>query len=294
MPSSRREAALDRVALVLGGAGLLARELVPALERGGWRVEALGRAECDVTDAGAVARVLQRESPTMVFNCAAYTQVDRAESEPDAAYAVNAVGAGNVARAAAQMGVALVHFSTDYVFDGRSPRPYREEDPTSPLGVYARTKLAGEHAVLKEGGLASIVRTGELYGTGGRSFFSSVLGRVRSGQEVRVVDDQTVGPTWTRDLALQLVTFANSGAPAGIYHATARGEATWYEAACAAVAHLGVDPSAIRRASTAEYGSPAPRPPYSVLAHDAFERLGLYRMRHWRDALVEWLSESHV
>ena len=280
--------------MVLGGEGLLARELVPALERRGWRTTPVSHGDCDITHEDAVLRALEHTLPTTVFNCAAYTQVDRAEVEQDRAHAVNAVGARNVARAAARAGVAVVHVSTDYVFDGRASRPYREDDATAPLGVYARSKLAGEQAVLREHKDAHVVRTGELYGTGGRNFFNVVLGRARRGDSLRVVDDQTVGPTWTRELALQIVHLVESGAPAGIYHATAAGEATWYEAACFAVSQLGMDASLVRPVSTAEYASPSPRPPYSVLGHEALERLGLYVMRHWRTALGEWLSEGHV
>jgi dTDP-4-dehydrorhamnose reductase len=273
---------------------MLARALVPLLEEDGWHVTSVTHAACDITNPKAVAAAIETARPEIVFNCAAYTGVDAAESEPDRALAVNSDGAGNVARQAEGVAARLVHISTDYVFDGLRSEPYREGDATGPLGAYARSKLAGEVAVAASHTEACIVRTGELYGTGGRNFFSSIIARARSGAGLRVVDDQTVSPTWTRELAGQLVAVASSRPAPGIYHATAAGEVTWFDAACTALAFVGVDPSIVQRTTTTDYASAAPRPRYTVLAHERLGQLGLYRMRAWREALFEWLSEEYA
>jgi dTDP-4-dehydrorhamnose reductase len=272
---------------LLGGGGMLAHEIASLFRSAGFDVEAIARTECDITDGAAVERAVVGAG--LVINCAAYTHVDRAETEPERAFAVNARGAGNVARAAARAGATLVHISTDYVFDGSLGRPHREDDPTAAIGVYGRSKLAGEGEVLAAGGRTYIVRTGELYGTGGRNFFEAILTRARAGGALRVVADQIVTPTWTRELAAQLVALVE--APPGIFHATADGATSWYDAARAVIELAGLDVQ-ITPVTTEAYGSPTPRPRYSVLAHDALQRLGLYRMRAWRDALADWIAHG--
>lgn len=272
---------------------MLARELGPALEAAGVPATLLDRAACDVTDLDALRRALGSGPFTAVINCAAYTQVDRAEDEEERAFAVNARGAGNAAQAAKEIGATFLHLSTDYAFDGKKRAPYTEEDPPSPLGAYARSKVAGEEAVREAGGRWIIVRTGELYGHGGRNFFHAILARARSGQPLRVVSDQVVTPTWARDLARQLALLLQRAPPGGLYHCTAQGEATWHQAALAALELAGLE-AAVEPVSTAEYGSRTPRPLYSVLEHHKLEALGLYRMRPWREALGEWiLSEAN-
>jgi dTDP-4-dehydrorhamnose reductase len=186
----------------------------------------------------------------------------------------------------------LLHLSTDYVFDGRARCPYTEQDGAAPLGAYARSKLAGEQAVAAASGEAYVVRSGELYGHSGRNFFTTVLTRARRGEPLRVVDDQIVSPTWTRELAAQLVLLVER-APPGLYHATADGQTSWYHAACEALqlARLQVPIEAV---STEAYRSPTPRPRYSVLAHDTLTALGLYCMRPWQQALADWLHHADV
>lgn len=287
-----RGTVLDRTAVLFGKGGLLARELVPALTRAGWQVVAVAHAECDVTRAADVDAVVARSGATLVVNAAAYTLVDQAEREPEKAFSVNADGAGHVARAAARAGARLLHISTDYVFDGRKQRPYTEHDSTTALGVYARSKLAGEQAVASENSAAYVVRTGELYGDGGRNFFTIILGRARRGEPLRVVNDQVVSPTWTRELAAQLALLIEY-APPGLYHATASGETSWYDAACMALRLARLD-APIEGVSTEAYGSPTPRPRYSILAHNALDTLGLYRMRPWDQALSDWLAHAEI
>ncbi|MBI4509384.1 MAG: dTDP-4-dehydrorhamnose reductase [Deltaproteobacteria bacterium] len=279
------------LAVVLGGGGMLARELRPALERGDLEARLVAREQCDITDPEAVRACV--EGARVVVNCAAFTQVDLAEKEREQAHAVNVGGAEIVAGAAVRSGAFLFHLSTDYVFDGKKGAPYDEHDPPAPLGVYARSKWAGEQLVRAACAKAWIVRTGELYGTGGPHFFDKIFARARSGHPVRVVSDQTGSPTWTRELARQLVVLAQAAtggvAPPGVYHATAQGAVSFFDAARFALEMAGID-AAVEPISTAELGSPTPRPSYSVLSHGALERLGLYCMRHWRDALAEWIA----
>jgi dTDP-4-dehydrorhamnose reductase len=269
---------------------MLAAEVGPSLAARGFRVVLVSRADCDITRAAAVEAAVERASPALVVNCAAYTHVDDAETDVAGAFAVNAEGAGHVAEAAARSGAKLVHISTDYVFDGALRRPYRETDPAAPLGSYARSKWAGELRVASASRDAYVVRTGELYGSAGPNFFAAVIARARAGKPVRVVSDQVVSPTWTRELARQIALLVDE-APPGLYHATADGETTWYEAAREAFRLLRIG-AAVEPISTQSWGSPTPRPAYSVLAHRALVDLGLYRMRHWREALEDWLLDS--
>ncbi|MBL8957888.1 MAG: dTDP-4-dehydrorhamnose reductase [Myxococcaceae bacterium] len=275
-------------ALVIGGNGMLARELKPALQAAGFEVSSADLPECDITDPASIAATLERTKPDWVFNTAAWTKVDLSEKEVDATYKVNADGAGNVARALKGTKTSLVHISTDYVFDGKKAAPYDETDACDPMGVYAKSKRAGEEQVLLSGARVYVVRTGELYGDGGPSFFEAIFKRAKTGQGLKVVSDQTVAPTWTRELAKQLVVIAQK-APPGVYHATCAGAVTWHDAAvkALALAKLNVPVTPV---TTAAYGSATPRPLYSVLAHGGLERLGLYVMRNWDVALAEWIG----
>ncbi|RMH15910.1 MAG: dTDP-4-dehydrorhamnose reductase, partial [Gemmatimonadetes bacterium] len=260
--------------LITGAGGMLGRAVVWAAARDpeAPAVVPLDRAALDVTDRAAVEAALEREAPDAVIHCAAYTAVDRAEDEPERAAAVNVEGARHVAVAAAHRGAALLHVSTDYVFDGRARRPYRPSDPPAPLGVYGRTKAEGEaavrDAVREGGGRALIVRTGWLYGPGGRNFVDTVLARARAGETLRVVDDQRGGPTWTRSLGPALLELVRRAAPAPgeatVLHLADRGEASWYELACAALTLAGVD-AAVEPVGSDTWAAPAPRPAYAVL-----------------------------
>lgn len=273
---------------------MLAAEIGPAFRSAGWDVVPLSRRDCDIEDAQAVARQLERQQPAVAINCAAFTHVDRAEQEPERAFAINAEGAGNVARAACEHGVPVLHLSTDYVFDGLSTRPYVETDEPAPLGAYARSKRAGEQAIEASGAAAWVVRTGELYGDAGPNFFRSILQAARAGRPLRVVDDQIVTPTWSRELANQLVALVEAALPPGVFHATCRGQTSWYDAAVFALAQAGIE-AHVERVSSADYASPTPRPAFSVLEACALRKHKIYRMRAWEIALAEWLSSGpHV
>ncbi|MFB2599316.1 dTDP-4-dehydrorhamnose reductase [Herbiconiux sp. P17] len=270
--------------LITGAAGMLGHDLVAALD--GRDVVALTRAELDITDAAAVASAVA--GIDVVFNCAAYTAVDAAETDELAAYAVNALGPATLAEATAATGAKLIQISTDYVFQGSATSPYPEDEPRDPLNAYGRTKAAGEEAVLglnPAGGY--VVRTAWLYGQHGANFPATMLrlGRDTSRESVSVVEDQVGQPTWTADLARQLVLLADSDAPAGVYHGTNSGQGSWFDFAQATFQEAGLDPAKVKPTDSSQFVRPAPRPAYSVLGHDAWSRAGLEPMRDWRAAL---------
>jgi dTDP-4-dehydrorhamnose reductase len=269
--------------LVTGAAGMLGHDLVPHLARH-HRVSAVDL-EVDVTDPAAVAACVRDTGAQAVFHCAAWTDVDGAEAAEDAAAAVNGEGSRIVAEAAARAGAALVLPSTDYVFPGTSGGPYAEDDPPAPLGAYGRTKLAGERAALAvHPGGTRIARTAWLYGAGGRNFVDTMRRLGAERDEVAVVDDQEGSPTWTCDLAPALEALI--GLPPGVYHTAGGGSVTWAGFAEAIFAEAGLR-CRVRRIATAELGRPAPRPAYAPLAAT---RPGAPRLRHWREAVRDYLG----
>jgi dTDP-4-dehydrorhamnose reductase len=272
--------------LITGAAGMLGRDLVSVLERGGETVTALTRAELDITDGAAVRDALRRWRPAVVVNCAAWTAVDAAETSEDAALRLNGQAVADLAVACAEAGVRLIQPSTDYVFDGQARRPYAEDDVPSPGTAYGRTKLAGEQAVLdRTDGTGYVVRTAWLYGAHGPNFVRTMIRLEQQRPDVDVVDDQHGQPTWTMDVADRIVALVRSGAPAGVYHATSSGETTWFGLAREVFRLLGADPDRVRPVGSAAYVRPAPRPAYSVLGHDAWSRAGLSPIGDWRLAL---------
>ena len=278
-------------ALVVGAAGQLGTDLMAVL---GPSARGLTRADLDVTDGAAVRAaigdwaVATRDIPgrPVVFNAAAWTDVDGAEADEEGAYAANATAPAHLAIAAASVGGALVHVSTDYVFPGDATTPYDVDAPTGPRSAYGRTKLAGEQAVLAAGRASHVVRTAWVYGATGRNFVKTMARLEAERDTVSVVDDQRGSPTWSADLARGLVELARSGAPGGVYHCTNTGACTWYEFARAVFTELGADPERITPCTTADFPRPAPRPAYSVLSDRAWRDAGLTPMRPWRDALA--------
>jgi dTDP-4-dehydrorhamnose reductase len=249
---------------------------------------ALGRADLDVADLRAVADAIAEIRPDVVVNSAAYTAVDAAETDEDAAYRVNAAGAAAVASTVARIGGRLIHVSTDYVFDGKSRIPYEVDDPTRPKSVYGRSKLAGEQAVCELLPGAYVVRTAWLYGATGGNFVKTMARLERERATVTVVDDQFGAPTWTAQLAVALVELGRSPATAaGTYHCTNSASTTWFGFARAIFEELGADPSRVVPTNTASFPRPAPRPAYSVLSDRAWRRAGLTPLPHWRSALSE-------
>ena len=270
--------------LITGASGMLGRDLLEVLH--GRDVTALGRSDLDVTDAAAVAASVRGHD--VVFNCAAYTNVDEAETHEDLAYAVNASGPANLAAASAEHGARLVTISTDYVFDGTATTPYEEDRPRDPINAYGRTKAAGEELALERHPDGTyVVRTAWLYGEHGANFARTMLQLAAQKDTWSVVDDQLGQPTWTADLARQLVTLIDADAPVGIYHGTNSGEATWFEFARAVLEESGLDPERITPTDSSAFVRPAARPSYSVLGHDAWSAAGIPAMRPWREALAD-------
>lgn len=274
--------------LVTGGAGLLARETLPALEGAGHEVLGLDAADADVTDYPALLHPLRIFEPDWIIHLAAFTAVDDCETEVDKAFLVNGLGARNVAQAAAACGAGILMVSTDYVFDGEARTPYREYDPVGPRSVYGRSKWAGEQSVREVHARHIVVRSGWLYGRGGRNFVDTILRRARAGETLKVVDDQRGAPTWTRDLAGALVRLMEAGVY-GTYHVSSGGEASWYEVACYVTkrAELRGEPG---RTTTEAIARPAPRPSYSVLSNQLYEHVTGTRMPHWQDAIDRYLK----
>lgn len=288
--------------VVTGGRGLLGSDFVRVGSGRGHDCVALGRDELDVTDRAAAERVLGEVAPDWVVHCAAYTAVDRAEEESEMAFRVNRDGAEYVARGAAAAGARVVYISSDYVFDGSGSEPYRVSDPVGPVGVYARSKLAGELAVVDgfgaavggagSGGVNSggpmIVRTGWLYGAGGHDFVRAILARGRAGKPLSVVQDQRGRPTWTRNVAETVLELMERSV-AGVWHVADGGDATWLEFAREALALAGVE-APVSGVSTEEWGAAAPRPRYSVLDLSVTEcELGRPAMS-WNEALRRYLE----
>jgi dTDP-4-dehydrorhamnose reductase len=271
--------------LVFGAAGMLGSDLRGQLADRDL-VAALDRAELDITDHLAVVDCLHRYRPDVVVNCAAFTAVDAAEAHEGDAFLVNAVGAAAIAHACRDVGARLLHMSTDYVFDGTATTPYPEDSPLRPASAYGRSKAAGEWAVqsiLPD--RAWIVRTAWLYGEAGRNFVRTMINAERERETVEVVDDQRGQPTWSVDVARQIVKLVDAQLPPGVFHATASGSATWFELACAVFELLGADVKRVRPTTSDRYVLPARRPAYSVLGHDAWRRAGITPLPHWRDSV---------
>jgi dTDP-4-dehydrorhamnose reductase len=225
----------------------------------------------------------------VVFNAAAYTDVDRAESEPAAAETVNAAGAENVARAAAAVGAAIVHYSTDFVFDGELPRPYDEDDPPSPQGRYAASKAAGDARVAAAAERHFILHVGCLYGRGGRNFPSTIVRRLRAGETIRAHNDRLGSPTWAREVADVSAALART-AHHGLYHCTAQGETTWADFARLAAEIVGVPEERVRGVSTAELPLKAQRPRRAILDNRRLRERGLDTLSTWQDALRAFIA----
>lgn len=270
--------------VIIGASGALGRELAQACDRRGESIRMLaGRKALDITDADAVQDVLGGESASVVINAAAYNDVDGAEGEQELADLVNRGGPANLAEACRATGAVLVHFSTDYVFDGRAATPYRVTDEPHPINVYGATKLAGERAIVGGGCEHLIVRTSWLFAAHGSNFVRTIHQRLEEGVDVTVVDDQYGRPTYAPDLAAVTLRLLDRGAR-GVFHAANEGRCTWYELA-AAVSELE-GRGRVRPCRTAEYPRAARRPAYSVLDLSATAALA-GAPRHWHEALAE-------
>lgn len=279
--------------LVTGGQGQLGRQLRSQVacreDSGAW--DFVGHAVLDITRPARVREVLRGGGYTHIINCAAYTAVDRAEDEPERAYAINAEGAGRVAAIARELGVFCIHVSTDYVFDGARPVPYSEGDVVAPCGVYGQSKRAGEVAVLSAGG-AMVVRTSWLYSSHSPSFFRTIYAKCRAGDELRVVYDQVGSPTWAGSLAAALVHVVRSERRfEGVYHYCDSGVASWYDVAMA-IRDGGGFSNTIFPIRSEAYPTRTRRPHYSVLDSARICREAGVQVSYWRAALRECLAEA--
>ena len=274
---------------VLGHAGMLGQDLMLGLSNRD--AHGFDRAEFDISDLESVRCVLSDFD--VVVNCAAWTAVDDAEVNEEAAMAINGTGPANVARICAELGSKLVHISTDYVFSGDAEIPYSETDITKPKSAYGRTKLAGELAVREN--LPNdhyIVRTAWLYGQYGPNFIKTMINLEKIKDSISVVDDQIGQPTWTKDLVTQIISMIDANAPSGTYHATSSGQTSWFGLTQRIFELLGADLERVLPTDTAAFPRPAPRPAYSVLGHENWSQVGLTPIRNWNEALTEAFAEG--
>ena len=275
--------------LVVGCDGMLGQDLVAALGEspGAHEVTAVDRDVLDIVDPDACLAFVAGHD--VVVNVAAWTAVDEAETHEAQAFAVNAVGPANLARACSAAGARMVQVSTDYVFAGDATSPYAEDAPLAPRSAYGRTKAAGEWAVQGLCPQSWIVRTAWLYGAHGPNFVKTMARLAAEKDTVSVVDDQCGQPTWTVDLAAAIVRLVEADAPFGTYHGTSSGETTWFALTQEIFGLLGHDPARVLPTTSDAFVRPAPRPAYSVLGHEAWQRAGVPGLPDWREALTEAL-----
>jgi dTDP-4-dehydrorhamnose reductase len=270
--------------MLVGRDGQVGRELARSLAPLG-EVHALGRSQLDLADAGRISAVVRAASPVVIVNAAAYTAVDRAESEPELAFAVNATAPGVLAAEAARLGALLVHYSTDYVFDGSKPAAYVEDDPPHPLNVYGASKLAGERAIAAAGCRRLILRTSWVYGPHGSNFMLTILRAARERPELRVVDDQVGAPTSSVALARATAQVLRAGGE-GLYHLSAAGKTSWCGFARAILAHAGLDTPVVAIRSE-EYPAAARRPRNSLLDNSRLQATFGVALAPWEEGLAE-------
>jgi dTDP-4-dehydrorhamnose reductase len=274
-------------ALIVGGQGMLGRELCDVFSAD-HEVLGIGMPEFDMTKPGACEKLVREFRPTLVINSAALTAVDYCESHEAEAFSVNAEGAANLAAAAAGVQGPFIQYSTDYVFDGNKTGPYTEDDATSPLSAYGRSKLGGELRVREATPDHLILRTAWLFGVAGNNFIRTIFSAGRDGRGLRVVSDQQGSPTYARDLAAHTRLLVESGCR-GTFHLTNAGSCTWYELACRVVGWAGLGVS-VTPVTSAEFPRPAPRPRNSVMENRRLREAGLPPMRHWQEAAREYVE----
>jgi dTDP-4-dehydrorhamnose reductase len=283
-------------ALITGANGQVGRELQRA-KPDNWEIIALSHTELDITNYAEIASVFQKHQPDIAINAAAYTAVDKAESEIDSAYKVNDGGAANIAKAAENSQARLIQISTDFVFDGSKSKPYLPDDNPNPINVYGKSKLRGELAVMSvTKNKALILRTGWVYSSRGKNFVKSMLKLLTEKDYINVIADQVGTPTWGQNLAHAIYNLANLSNVHGIYHWTDAGVASWYDFAIAIqeeAQELGILHHAIpiKPIRTVDYPTPAMRPSYSVLDKTATWQILGYAAMHWRKSLRLMLSE---
>jgi dTDP-4-dehydrorhamnose reductase len=282
--------------LLLGQQGQVSRELQLSLHGQGELI-VRGRAQLDLADPAQIRQQVRQLRPDLIINAAAYTAVDQAESESELAFAINATAPGVLAEEAATLGVPLIHYSTDYVFDGRKPAPYAEDDTPNPLGVYGQSKLAGERAIQAVAGTHLILRTSWVYSLHGRNFLLTMQRLLQERDELKVVADQIGAPTWAGSIAsstAQLIQHWRSGqhGPWGVYHLTAQGEISWFGFASAIAEQLraqGKSTAQLQTIPSSAYPTPAQRPLNSRLDCSRLQRDWQVQLTDWHSALLECL-----
>lgn len=281
--------------LVTGRDGQVGGEIA-RWQAAGLELVMAGRAECDLSQPEAIRRLVRSTAPEVIVNAGAYTAVDQAEKERDLCFAVNATAPGILAEEAARLGALLVHYSTDYVFDGCKTEPYAETDPIHPLNVYGLSKAAGEQAVADAGGRWLVLRTSWVYAASGKNFLRTMLRLAQERPELRVVDDQSGSPTSAAAIAAATERLVrqygprSSSVPSGVYHMTAGGSTTWCGFARAIFAAAGGPQPLLTPIATADYPTPAKRPANSVLSNQKFERAFGFRLPPWPQQLAEVLA----
>jgi dTDP-4-dehydrorhamnose reductase len=274
--------------LITGGLGLLGKEIARVFDRSAG-IRTTDREEWDVTDPAACRREVDGFHPDVVIHCAAWTAVDRAETEPERARLLNVEGTRNVAHACRERGALMVTFGTDYIFDGASSRPYREEDPANPLSVYGKTKWAAEQALREEGGDHLLVRTQWMFGPAGKNFIRTILEKARRGETLRIASDQVGCPTFSRDLAGAVRNLLGAGAR-GTVHFSGEGETNWFDLARYALRRCGLPTGSLVAAKTRDLPYPAPRPAYGVLSKEKYRAITGISPRPWEEAVGEYLE----
>lgn len=280
---------------IIGANGQLGCDLVKVFNSSKYEIVPLTHADIDVTKFELSEKVLKNIQPDVIINCAAYVRVDDAEDDADIAFAVNATGARNIAKICVELNSTLTHVSTDYVFDGRKNKPYTEDDVPNPINVYGNSKLAGEYFVRNITERYYVIRSSSLFGAAGASgkggnFVETMIKKARSGEEIRVVDDMVMSPTYTKDAAEMMRDILMKELPSGIYHAANSGFCSWYVFAKAIFDTLDIDADLLP-IKTSALNSKAKRPMFSALASAMLEKYGL-EMPRWEDGLREYLEEK--
>ncbi|RCX29135.1 dTDP-4-dehydrorhamnose reductase [Bacillus sp. AG236] len=276
--------------LITGANGQLGKELVELFNEKGFEVYGFGRDKMDITNQAQVEEIIGGVKPNIVLHSAAHTQVDLAESEPEQAFSINAYGTRNVAVAAEAAGAKLVYVSTDYVFDGTNDEPYNEFSPTSPLGVYGKSKLAGEQFVRDLHSKFFIVRTSWVYGKHGANFVKTMLKLGEERKELSVVADQIGCPTYTLDLAHAILELVDTQ-KYGVYHVSNSGSCSWYEFA-KEIFEISEMKVQVSPCTTADFPRPAARPANSVFEHRSIKLNNFSSIRHWKEALSSFLKNN--
>lgn len=276
--------------LVTGAEGQLGTDLVKILKVTGYDVLGMGKSELDITNEKKVHHIVSSLKPDIIIHCAAYTQVDKAEAEPDYAYLINGIGTRNITLAAERIGAKLVYISTDYVFDGSATLPYHEFSPVSPINVYGSSKLAGEMMVRDFHSRFFIVRTSWVFGVKGNNFVKTMIQLSKEKEQLKVVNDQIGSPTYTVDLCNCIMQLVESD-KYGIYHVSNSGSCSWFEFAREIFSqtqnNIKLEPC-----TTEEFPRPAKRPKYSVLDHMGLRINAFDPMPDWKDGLTRFLLQT--